>query len=251
MKPKVLCVIGARGGSKRVPNKNLRLLAGRPLMAYTIQAAKASNAIDRIVLSTEDERIAQVGRDLGVEVPFLRPPELASDDAKLPPVTKHAMEFMDRAGFRADIVVQLQPVCPFVPPEKITESIEKVASGRASSAVSLRKVTSGHPYRMKVIVDPKDGIFRNFITDIDVDTFQSSYHLPEVYCSTGAIYTRRRDLLDNYNGKDFALGNRPVAVVLDEIEAMDIDYPLDFEIAEHLMARRLYLKKEFQPSSAT
>ena len=237
MQQKILCVISARGGSKRVPHKNIRMLNGQPLMSYMIQAAQQSKLIDKLVLSTDDEKIAQVGRDYGIGIPYMRPAELAGEDVKLPAVTKHVMEYHDARGFKADIVVQLQPVCPFITAEHIDESIEKVKSGRCSSAVSIRKITNGHPYRMKVITDKKDNIFKNFITDIDVDTFQSSYHLPEVYCSCGAIYTRRRELLESWRG-DFALGDRPGGVILDEIESMDINFPLDFEIAEFFMQRR-------------
>ena len=232
MKKNILCVIGARGGSKRVPKKNLKLLNNRPLMSYTISAAKKSKYIDRIVLSTESDEIKKVGLEYGAEVPFDRPKDLAQDDTKLPPVTKHAMEYMDNNGFRADIVVQLQPVCPFITPELIDESIEKVLHGGCSSAVSIKKVSGGHPYRMKTIVEKESMIFEPFIKDIPVDTFQSSYFLPEVYVSSGAIYTRNRTLLDEYNGEDFALGERPGGVVLSEIESVDVNTIFDFKLAE-------------------
>lgn len=232
MKKNILCVIGARGGSKRVPKKNLKLLNNKPLMSYTINAAKKSEYIDRIILSTESDEIKKVGLDYGAEVPFKRPTDLAQDDTKLPPVTKHAMEFMDNNGFKADIVVQLQPVCPFITPELIDESIEKVLHGGCSSAVSIKKVSGGHPYRMKTIIDREGMIFEPFIKDIPVDTFQSSYFLPEVYVSSGAIYTRKRVLLDKYNGEDFALGDRPGGVVLNEMESIDVNTSFDFKLAE-------------------
>jgi CMP-N-acetylneuraminic acid synthetase len=235
MKKNILCVIGARGGSKRVPRKNLKLLNNKPLMSYTISAAKKSKYIDRVVLSTEDKEIKKIGMEYGAEAPFDRPEDLAQDDTKLPPVTKHAMEYMDNNGFKADIVVQLQPVCPFITPELIDESIEKVLYGGCSSAVSLKKVSGGHPYRMKTIIERESMIFEPFIKDIPVDTFQSSYYLPEVYVSSGAIYTRKRSLLDEYNGEDFALGDRPGAVVLNEIESIDVNTIFDFKLAEFII----------------
>ena len=204
MKKNILCVIGARGGSKRVPKKNLKLLNNRPLMSYTISAAKKSKYIDRIVLSTESDEIKKVGLE------------------KLKPIKEIV----------ADIVVQLQPVCPFITPELIDESIEKVLHGGCSSAVSIKKVSGGHPYRMKTIIEKESMIFEPFIKDIPVDTFQSSYFLPEVYVSSGAIYTRNRTLLDEYNGEDFALGERPGGVVLSEIESVDVNTIFDFKLAE-------------------
>ena len=104
-----------------------------------------------------------------------------------------------------------------------------------SSAVSLKKVAGGHPYRMKTIIERENMIFEPFIKDIPVDTFQSSYHLPEVYVSSGAIYTRKRNLLDEYNGEDFALGDRPGAVVLNEIESIDVNTNFDFKLAEFFL----------------
>ena len=235
MKKNILCVIGARGGSKRVPRKNLKLLNNKPLMSYTITAAKKSKYIDRIILSTEDDEIKKIGVKYGAEAPFDRPKDLAQDDTRLPPVTKHTMEYMDNNGFKADIVVQLQPVCPFITPKLIDESIEKVLYEGCSSAVSLKKVAGGHPYRMKTIIERENMIFEPFIKDIPVDTFQSSYHLPEVYVSSGAIYTRKRKLLDEYNGEDFALGDRPGAVVLNEIESIDVNTNFDFKLAEFFL----------------
>ena len=242
MNKKILCVIGARGGSKRVPKKNLKLLNGKPLMSYTISAAQKSKYIDKLILSTEDEDIKKVGIALGIEVPFDRPAILAQDDAKLPPVTKHAMEFMDNKGFRADIIVQLQPVCPFITTKLIDESIEKVLNDKITAAVSIKKVTVGHPYRMKEIVEKDDMIFKPFIKDIPVDTFQSSYYLPEVYISSGAIYTRKRKLLDNYNGEDFALGDYPSGIILDEIESIDVNTPIDFAMAEFFIEKGMASK---------
>ena len=234
MKKNILCVIGARGGSKRVPRKNLKLLNNKPLMSYTISAAKKSKYIDRIILSTEDDEIKKIGVKYGAEAPFDRPKDLAQDDTRLPPVTKHAMEYMDNNGFKADIVVQLQPVCPFITPELIDESIEKVLYEGCSSAVTLKKVTD-HPYRIKIIIERENMIFEPHIKDIPVDTFQSSYYLPEVYVSSGAIYTRKRKLLDEYNGEDFALGDRPGAVVLNEIESIDVNTNFDFKLAEFFL----------------
>ena len=112
---KVLGAIAARAGSKGVRNKNLRPLGDKPMMAHMIRAAQGAALIDRLILTTEDETIADVGRRYGVEVPFTRPRKLATDQATGIEVAKHAMEAMDELGYRADIVVHLFPTSPVVP----------------------------------------------------------------------------------------------------------------------------------------
>ena len=109
-RPHVVAIIPARGGSKGLLRKNLRVLAGKPLLAYTIEAATGCPSIERVIVSTEDEEIAQVARQWGAEVPFLRPPELAQDLTPTEPVLQHAVEWLESSeGYRADIVVFLQP----------------------------------------------------------------------------------------------------------------------------------------------
>ena len=98
MKDTVLGVVPARGGSKGIPGKNVRLLGGQPLLAYAVQAARASQVINRLILSTDSEEIAAVGRQVGVEVPFIRPAELAQDDTPMVPVLRHAVAFLERGG---------------------------------------------------------------------------------------------------------------------------------------------------------
>src|SRR5215510_13975950 len=104
----VLGDIPARGGSKGIPDKNLAMLCGRPLLAYTADAVKQSRKLTRTIVSTEDERIAECARSLGLEVPFMRPTGLAGDDTPMLPVVQHALEAMKRGGFDADMVVLLQ-----------------------------------------------------------------------------------------------------------------------------------------------
>ena len=109
---KVLALIPARGGSKGLPDKNIRLLAGRTLLEYAARAASASGVVDRIVLSTDSERIAAEGRRIGVDVPFIRPRELAGDATPMLPVVEHAVDALEQGGWRPDIVVLLQPTSP-------------------------------------------------------------------------------------------------------------------------------------------
>ena len=232
--PHVLVVISARRGSKGVPGKNLRLLGDRPLVAHAIRVAQSAKRVDRVVLSTEDAEIATVGREYGAETPFMRPPELAADLVPLLAVTKHGMEAMDGLGYRAPIVVQLAATCPFVRPETIDRAVDLIVQAGADSAVTLKRIEHEHPYRAKVL--RPDGSFGPFLTDIDVERFQSRQELPELFCTSGAIYARRRQLLEEWSGHDFAFGRTVKGIVLDDLEAVNIDRPVDFQFAEFLIA---------------
>ena len=104
--PKILGIIPARGGSKGIPGKNIRLLKGKPLIYYSIRAAKGSGLVDRLILTTDSVEIAQVGKELGAEVPFIRPAELARDDTPMFPVLEHAVNFVESEGWQADIILR-------------------------------------------------------------------------------------------------------------------------------------------------
>ena len=234
-KQKVLAIISARGGSKEVPRKNLKLLGGKPLVYYMFKKALNSHLIDKVVCSTDDEQIASIAKDVGVEVPFMRSPELAGDRVPLHTVTQYMMQEMDKRKFRADIIVQLAPTGPFVKQEHIDESIELVLRDDCECAVSLKRIEHEHPYRARRLLD--NNYFENFIQDIDVEAFHSRQDLPVLYCTSGSIYTRKRHLLEKYNGKDFAMGQKHKGVLLDDIESINIDRMVDFQFAEFLFEK--------------
>ncbi len=233
---KILAVISARGGSKEVPRKNLLKLGDKPLIAHMLDKAKKCDLIDMVICSTDSQEIASVAKSYGVDVPFLRPKELAQDRTPLISSTLHAMKFMDSIGFISDIVIQLSPTCPFIKVSSIQKSIEHVLSVECESAVSLQKIEHEHPYRARKLMD--NDYFENFIQTINVEAkqFHSRQDLPLLYCTSGGIYTRKRHLLDKYNGEDFAMGNLRKAVVLDEIESVNIDRMIDFQFAEFLIS---------------
>lgn len=232
----VLAVISARAGSKGVPGKNLRVLGDRPLIGHMIAAARAARRVGRVVLSTEDTEIARVGRQYGADTPFMRPPELADDLVPLTAVSKHAMETMDALGYRADIVVQLAPTCPFVRPGTIDRAVELVSEAGVDSAVTLKRIEHEHPYRAKELAP--DGTFGPFLKNVDVERFQSRQELPTLYCTSGAVYARRRALLESWSGRDFAFGRVSKGVVLDDVEAINIDRLVDFLLAEVVLGRQ-------------
>lgn len=125
-----IALIPARGGSKRVPGKNIRVFAGRPMIAHSIEAALASALFDRVVVSTDDPRIADVARAAGAEVPFIRPSELAGDHVGTAPVVRHAVEWLEHAGVTADAVCCIQATAPFIQAEDLRRGGELLAEGR-------------------------------------------------------------------------------------------------------------------------
>jgi CMP-N-acetylneuraminic acid synthetase len=235
---KTLCIISARAGSKGVPNKNLRFLDKLPLIAHSFLNAKKTKNIDKIICSTDSKEIAEVAKSYNIDVPFIRPKELADDNTSLISVTKHAMLEMDKFGDYYDIIVQLAPTCPFISPINIEKSIKFCKVKDVDCAVSLKRIEHDHPYRARVVSE--DGFFKNFITSIDVEEsrFHSRQDLPELYATSGGLYTRKRKLLEDYDGRDFAMGFKRKAVVLNDIESINIDRLIDFEFSEFIINKK-------------
>ena len=179
----------ARGGSKGLPGKNLRPLAGKPLIAYTIEAAQASGALDRLILSTDDAAIAEAGRALGCDVPFLRPAELARDDTPHLPVIQHAVRWMDEhAGYQPDAVMILQPTSPLRRPVDILASIELLERSGADSALSVSAVPS-HLHPMRTLRVDETGAAVLFVTGEPVRRrINRRQDLPAAWVMNGAIY---------------------------------------------------------------
>ncbi len=133
----VLALVPARGGSKGIPDKNIRPLAGRTLLEYAAEAASASAVVDRVVLSTDSERVAEAGRRAGLEVPFIRPSELAQDDTPMLPVIDHAVEFLAQRGWDAEMVVLLQPTSPLRTAAHIRTAVQELRDSGADSVVTV------------------------------------------------------------------------------------------------------------------
>ena len=238
-KKKVLAIISARGGSKGIPGKNLKDLGGIPLIGHIFNSAKKSNLIDKIICSSDSEEIIEVAKNFGIEVPFKRPKNEASDRVPLVSSTKYAMEEMDKLGYQSDIVAQLSGTCPFIKTKSIDKSIEAILTEDCDSAVSLKRIEHEHPYRARVI---KEGdFFENFIQDINVEDkkYHSRQDLPELYCTSGGIYTRKRFLLDEFDGSDFAMGKKRKAIFLDDYEAINIDRLIDLDFARFIYSRKI------------
>lgn len=224
---RVLGVVTARGGSKGIPGKNLRPLGGRPLLAWTAEAALAARRLSRVVLTTDDDKIAEVGRACGLEVPFLRPAELARDDTPTLPVLQHAVAELER-GDRFDAVCLLQPTSPFRRAGDIDGCIELLQSAGLDAVVSVLPVPPEHNPHWVYFRDG-DGLLR--LATGEEQPIPRRQELPPAFHRDGAVYVTRRDVLMEGNslyGKrlgGFLVGSRSV----------NLDTPADWERAERLV----------------
>lgn len=209
----ILAVIPARGGSRGIPRKNLRRIAGKPMIAYTIQAALASRRVDAVVVSTDDPEIAQVARRYGASVPFLRPAPLARDDTATPPVVEHAVSQVEGSGGLVEVVVTLQPTSPFINPAVIDQAIEMREHASAECAVSVAEI--GLP--ASIVGGLIEGRFCALPLPPGTDLRRQA--APPTVRLTGAVYVTTRGLLAT--GRLF--DDRPVAVLTEGIAAIDID----------------------------
>ncbi len=224
----IVAIITARGGSKGIPRKNLHTILGRPLIAYTIQAALQAGTITRTIVSTDDEAIADVSRRYGAEVPFRRPWHLATDTATSLAVLQHALTYLaEKEGELADLVVCLQPTSPLRSAEDIDRAVNLCLDSGADSVVSVCRVKH-HPYWMKKIVNGKVWSLMNGSEDL----YTRRQDLPPVYRLNGALYVTRTKVLLEENRM---LGKHTVPYIMPEEKSLDIDTPLDLQIAELLL----------------
>ncbi len=231
---KVLGIITARGGSKGVPGKNLKLLAGKPLLAYTVGAARECRVLDRVILSTEDEAIAAAGRALGCDVPFLRPAELARDDTPHLPVIQHAVAWMrDQVHYQPDAVVVLQPTSPLRTAADIDGAVALLESSGADSVVSVSEVP-GHSHPSRTLRLDAEGFAELFATGEPVrKRINRRQDLAEAWVMNGAIYACRTGLL---SGQEPTLyGDRVVAYRMPSDRSISIDDLDDWAAAERAL----------------
>jgi CMP-N,N'-diacetyllegionaminic acid synthase len=225
-----VAIIPARGGSKGLPRKNILPLEGKPLIAYTILAARAARSIQRTIVSTESAEIAEVAREYGAEVPFLRPLELAQDDTPTLPVLKHVLNQIEAAeGSKPEIVVVLQPTSPLRKAADVDAAVRLLEQTQADSVISVCAVEH-HPALMKRL--ESDRLVPLLPNSPEYARRQD---LPPVYRPNGAIYvTRRQVLLDNH-----IMGPDTRALLMDAESSVDIDTRLDLKIAGLIMQERI------------
>jgi CMP-N,N'-diacetyllegionaminic acid synthase len=233
---KILGVITARGGSKGIPGKNLKLLGGRPLLAYTVDAARESGALDRVILSTEDAAIAEAGRAMGCDVPFVRPAELSSDDTIHLHVIQHAARWMIEHGYQPDAVMTLQPTSPLRSAADITDAARLLETSGADSVLSVTEVSAhAHPLRMLRVDAGGDATL--FATGEPVRRrINRRQDLPQAWVMNGAIYACRTSVL--FDAEPSLYGDRVAAYPMPAERSISIDDFEDWAAAERALARR-------------
>lgn len=230
---RVLGLIPARGGSKGIPGKNRRLLGGRPLLAWTAQVAKAAQRdglLDRVVLSTEDDQLASLGSELGLEVPFRRPTELAEDDSATLPVILHALDALADRDDSFDAVCLLQPTTPFRRVADIEQAVRRFRRGDVDTVLSMLPVPHEH-HPSWVWIEGPDGLRLADGTDQPTPRRQD---LAPAYHRDGSLYLVRTETLR----RGTLYGPRLAMVAGDPERAVNLDCLADWERAEALLASR-------------
>ncbi len=230
MKPFVLGAIFARGGSKGVPRKNIKLLNGQPLIAYAIEQARRVKGLNRLIVSTDDAQIARVAKQFGAEVPFRRPAELATDRAPELLAWQHAIRSVEaQLGRRVDVIVTIPTTSPLRKPEDIQRCLDKLLATDADAVITVTPAQRS-PYFNMVTVDKA----ANAAVVISQKKFFQRQAAPKVYDVTTVAYAARRDYVMTTTS---ILSGRVKAVEVPVERALDIDTLFDFKLAEFLMKR--------------
>lgn len=229
---RVLGLIPARGGSKGVPRKNVRLLGGKPLIEYTVEAALRARRVNRVLVSTEDAKIASVAKSLGAEVPFLRPASLAQDDTPMLPVITHATEAVIAEGWVPDVICLLQPTFPFRPPEAIDACIELLEAQAADCVITVHRVPA-HFNPHWVYFERPDGSLQ--LSTGESEPIPRRQALPPAFYRSGAVYVTRTATITKH---DSLYGDRVVGYETPAESSCNIDTMDDWARAETLVAQR-------------
>ncbi len=236
----ILAIIPARGGSKSIPRKNIKLLAGKPLITWTIEATKQSRHITRTIVSTDDEEIATVARQYGVEVPFLRPAEISGDLATDVEFLLHALDFLrKKEHYEPDVVVRLPPTSPLRTTAHIDQGIDALLSDSQADAVRPICEAPKHPYKFwKIDEDKKylEPFLPQSFTGFDEPHNLPRQLFPKVYIHTGAMDIMRLRTITELKSTS---GKKLGYFFMDPEDSVNIDHPIDFIIAEALMRQRL------------
>jgi N-acylneuraminate cytidylyltransferase len=230
----VLAIIPARGGSKSIPRKNIRSLAGHPLIAYSIAAGIQAPSVNRIIVSTDDEEIAAIARQYGAETPFLRPAEYSQDTTTDFPVFTHALKWLaEHENYHADIVIQLRPTSPVRPPDCVEQAVQLLIDHPEADSVRGVVPSGQNPYKMWRINSTG-----RMVPLLQVEGLLEPYNsprqaLPQTYWQTGHIDAIRTSVIFEKNSLS---GDVILPLVIDGRYTIDIDTLKDWERAEALVA---------------
>jgi len=228
----VLAIVQARGGSKTIPRKNLRLLAGHPLVAYSIASGLAAESVTRLIVSTDDAEVASVCRAYGAEVPFLRPAEFAEDATPDLPLFQHALDWLEQQeGYYPNLVVQLRPTSPLRPLDLVDRAIATLTACPQADCVRGVTIPNQNPYKMWR--PGEDGFLKPLLSS----EFKEPYnmprqHLPTVYWQTGHIDVIYYETI--VKGRSLT-GERVLPIMIDPLYWVDIDAEADWTYAEWLI----------------
>jgi CMP-N-acetylneuraminic acid synthetase len=226
----VIGLVPARGGSKSIPRKNLALCAGKSLLAWTAEAAFGSRVLDRVVLSTDDVEIAAAGRALGLEIPFMRPPEISGDNATMLGVLKHTLAALGAAE-RVEALVLLQPTSPLRRSEHIAEALGRFRHGGAATLVSV--VTVPHRFVPSSLMR-RDGARLLPYGDSDVGPTLRQEKASLLARNGPAVLIVRPEVIEG--GKLY--GDPTIGYEMNEFDSVDVDTPDDLRLAEMLIRNR-------------
>lgn len=226
---KILGLIPARGESKGIPRKNIKLLGGKPLLQYTFDSAQVSSLLSNIVLSTDDQEIMGTAKSFGLEVPFIRPSELAEDDTSSLEVVQHALHFFEEKGEKYDAVCLLQPTSPFRKAGLIDQAIKHFENGGYDSLISVREVPA--EYNPHWIFEEKNGSLK--ISTGETEIISRRQELPNAYQRDGAIYITKASVLLEENS---LYGKKIGFIDTTGSPHVNIDVPKDWEEAEKIIS---------------
>jgi len=225
----ILGIIPARGGSKGIPDKNTRPLAGKNVLAYAQASAEQSGMIDRLILSTDSEKISDLGKKLGIEVPFLRPKELAQDDSPMLPVLVHAVTEIEKEGWSPEMIVLLQASAPLRKARHIVKAIELLRESQADSVVSVIEIP--HLFAPQKALRLQEGALKFWLED--GITITRRQQLAPSYAREGTVYAFwRRTLMEMGS----IYGDRCLALILSAEESLTLDHERDWNKAERMLA---------------
>lgn len=233
---KILVVIPARGGSERLPGKNIKPINGKPLISYAINAAKQSKYADRIVVSTDDPEIAYIAKKYKAEVPFMRPTELASHTAPTLSVLQYAVKHYESNGLKPDLIVLIQPTNPLVKTEDINGALETIFKTKTNSCFSVCEI-SQRPEWMYRIYGKQPKLF----LEEDRKPTERSQDLPHLVIINGTVYVTKYDTLMR---KNKIRDENTSIYVMPRERSVDIDDLFDFELAKFLLNRQNLNKKK-------
>ncbi|MEK7067231.1 MAG: acylneuraminate cytidylyltransferase family protein [Patescibacteria group bacterium] len=239
---KFLGIITARGGSKGIPGKNIKKLGGKPLIAYTIETALKSGVFDRVILSTDDRKIAEVGRRYGAEVPFMRPKELAKDDTATLPVLLHAVSYLKEIeNYSADYIMILQPTSPFRQPFHIQEAVKLLKRSGADSVLGVSEIPEQFNPDRTMKID-KNGWLTLWSGRPVRKRISRRQDLPNAFWNTCALYLFKTKFLFDQKESNF-FGKNVKPYIMDKKYALDINTMDDWRMAEKVVACGIETKR--------